>query len=64
MSDSREPRASRDRDDSRHLMDAFGRTADLMTALDPVTGLTMKGAELAWRFIDRKIAEEARQRQG
>jgi hypothetical protein len=63
VSDSREPRSGRDRDNSFSTMDAFGKTADALIGLEPTTGALMKGAELAWRFLDKKIREEGRRGQ-
>jgi hypothetical protein len=64
MPDSRYSRSNCDRGHSDKLIDTFGRTSDFLAALDPATGLTLKGVELAWRILDKHIAEESRQRRG
>ena len=63
MPDSKATGSNTDRSSSSHLVDAFGVTADIVLAGDFVTGSLMKGAEVLWRALDRKIAEEIRQKQ-
>ncbi len=60
MAESKEQRTGRDGEKPFSAMDAFGKTADVMIALEPGTGVLMKGAELAWRYLDRQIREEGR----